>query len=152
VYCTPGDARRIEAHTGKRDFTEFAAPHDPVYFDFEGDPNWERFVFRSDNTRRVLKKQAGGNCTFLGEAGCTLPLEVRPLICRIYPYDFNESGLKPTLSNGCPLELLRPGLSLLEELHMTDATDAERWRRQLYQEIREEPHAAQRTEISCESA
>lgn len=148
VYCTPGDVRRIEQHTGETDFAHFAPPKDPVYLAFDDDPAWEHFVFREDGSRRILKKKPNGDCTFLGSAGCTLPLEVRPLICRIYPYDFNESGLKPTLSHGCPLELLRPGLTLLDELGMNDSADPRHWREQLYQEIREEPHAREQTETT----
>jgi Fe-S-cluster containining protein len=139
VHATLGDVRRIAAHTGLngRDFTEFRPPADPAYADQEDDPAWAQHVFRADGTRRVLKRRANGDCLFLGPHGCRLPLEVRPLICRIYPYDYTEAGLKDgELSKGCPLELVRPELGLIGELEM-NVDEARRWHRQLYQEIRE---------------
>ena len=139
IYITPGDVRRIEAHSGRGDFVEFQLPDDPIYLEQSDDPLWEECVFQPDGTRRVLARRADGDCTFLGESGCTLPLEVRPLICRIYPYDYNAEGLKDRLARGCPLELLHPGQTLLTELDMRRA-DAERWHGQLYEEIREELH------------
>jgi len=66
-------------------------------------------------------------------------LEVRPLICRLYPLDYTEAGVfDDKLAKGCPLDLLRPGQNLLTALDMHRA-DADRWQRQLYQEIRHEP-------------
>lgn len=135
VYATPGDVRRIAEWTGRDDFTEFRVPSDPVYLEQDDDPTWARYVFREDNSRRVLKREESGDCTFLGEQGCRLPLETRPLICRMYPYDYNERGLRDELANGCPLELLRPGQELIEVLDMK-LDDARRWHEQLYDEIR----------------
>lgn len=142
IYVTPGDVQRIEAFAGETDFYEFRTPDDPVYLEQSDDPTWERCVFREDGTRRVLKRRQDGDCRFLGTAGCTLPLEIRPLICRIYPFDYNAEGIKPALARGCPLELLSPGQTLLTELDMRPS-DAERWHAQLYEEIRQEPHAAE---------
>lgn len=136
VYATPADVRRIAEHTGQQDFTEFLPAGHEIYSNHDDDPAWMQHVFRADGTRRVLKKDANG-CTFLGPHGCRLPLEVRPLVCRIYPYDYTEQGFKDELSEGCPMELVRPELGLIGELDM-NVEDAERWRRQLYQEIREE--------------
>ena len=138
IYVTPGDVERIAAHTGERDFIEFRLPEDPIYLEQSDDPTWEHYVFQPDGTRRVLQRRENGDCVFLGERGCVLPLETRPLICRIYPYDYNAEGIKDNLARGCPLELIGPGQTLLTELDMNRA-DAERWHQQLYREIREEP-------------
>jgi Fe-S-cluster containining protein len=140
VYTTPGDVTRISQHTGQRDFTEFRAAGNPDYADQDDDPAWAELVFRDDHSRRVLKKQASGDCTFLGDHGCRLPLEIRPLICRLYPFDYTEAGISDELAPGCPLELLRPGQGLIEALEM-NIDDARRWHRQLYEEIRLESHA-----------
>jgi uncharacterized protein len=139
IYVTRGDVRRIEEHSGQTDFHEFRPPENPIYVhdDDHDDPLWRDNVFQPDGTRRVLKKQDNGDCVFLGEAGCVLPLEVRPLICRIYPYDYDASGIFTDLARGCPLEILRPGLTLIEELQMS-RTDADRWHAQLYQELQVE--------------
>ncbi len=137
IYATPGDVQRIGHHTGHADFFEFRAPNNPEYLDQDDDPMWREQVFRPDNTRRVLKREPNGDCTFLGTHGCSLPLEVRPLVCRLYPYDYTAAGLTAELSEGCPLELLRPGLGLIDALEMKPA-DAQRWHRQLYVEIQME--------------
>jgi Fe-S-cluster containining protein len=138
VYATPGDVRRIAAHTGRDDFTEFRAPDNPEYLDQDDDPAWTEHVFRNGNSRRVLKRRPDGDCTFLGEQGCTLPYETRPLVCRLYPYEYTEAGIQDELADGCPLELLRPGQGLIEALDM-NLEAARRWHRQLYTEIRLEP-------------
>ncbi|MEZ6076608.1 MAG: YkgJ family cysteine cluster protein [Pirellulaceae bacterium] len=139
VYATPGDVKRIQQHSGRSDFTVFQAPDDPVYLQQDDDPEWLNNVFRADGTRRVLKRHDNGDCTFLGEAGCVLPLEVRPLICRIYPYDYTAAGLREELARGCPLELLPEGQELLEALDIS-RDDAVRWHALLYEEIKQEPH------------
>ena len=74
IYTTLGDVQRIAAHVGREDFHEFRAPANPVYIDHDDDPTWRDGVFQADGSRRVLKKQAGGDCTFLGERGCVLPI------------------------------------------------------------------------------
>lgn len=135
VHATLGDVQRIKEYTGRDDFTEFRVPVNPDYADQDDDSAWQTHVFREDGSRRVLKRKPGGDCTFLGPHGCKLPLETRPLICRLYPYDYNEDGIQDELAPGCPLDLLRPGMSLLEELDITPA-DARRWHQQLYAEIR----------------
>lgn len=137
IFVTLGDVRRIEKHSGRREFSEFRPPEHPIYQPDDSDPIWRDQAFRPDGTRRVLKRQANGDCTFLGPEGCMLPLEVRPLICRIYPYDYDANGMLPELARGCPVELVRPGMGLIDELGMNEA-DAERWRRQLYDEIQSE--------------
>ena len=143
IYVTPGDARRITEYTHRpaEDYCEFRYPCDPIYLNaHDDDPIWLVTVIRQDQNRRVLKRRDDGDCSFLGERGCTLPVEVRPLVCRLYPYDFNEQGIKPQLAHGCPTELMRPGITLLQELDM-NIDDARRWHGMLYEEIREEPHA-----------
>jgi uncharacterized protein len=134
IYVTPGDVRRIDEFSARRGYWEFRPAKNPAYADQDDDPVWRDNVFRPDGTRRVLKQQENGDCTFLGERGCVLPLEVRPLICRIYPYDYDASGIAADLATGCPLELLPPGQGLIQALDM-NLNDARRWRDQLYEEI-----------------
>ncbi len=140
IYVSPGDVRRIEQHTDRHDFYEFRVPDDPAYLDQDDDPLWRDRVFRPDNSRRVLKRRPDGDCTFLGPQGCVLPLEVRPLVCRLYPFEYTAEGVQDDLSSGCPLELLRPGQGLIEALAM-DVNDARRWQKQLYEEIQLEDDA-----------
>jgi Fe-S-cluster containining protein len=137
VYATPGDVSRISQFTGRKDFVEFRKPDNPDYADQDEDPAWQRHVFRNDGTRRILQRLDNGNCTFLGEHGCVLPVETRPLVCRLYPFDYTETGIRKDLAPGCPLELLRPGQGLIEALAMK-REDAQHWHQQLYQEMKQD--------------
>jgi uncharacterized protein len=137
IYITPGDVRRINAYTGLSGFSVFEAVANPDYLDQDDDPLWAQCVFREDGARRTLRRISSGNCMFLGPAGCMLPLEVRPLVCRLHPYDYTEEGIKDELAPGCPSHLLKPGQGLIESLGM-NLEDARRWHHQLYDEIRQE--------------
>lgn len=134
IYVTLGDVRRIVQHTGASNFTEFRLPAYPVYDQSIEDPFWYSRVFLPNGTRRVLRQKPGGDCTFLGEQGCQLPVDVRPLVCKLYPFDYGAEGILTRLASGCPVELLLPGQSLTEELQMS-AEHAETLRAQLYEEI-----------------
>jgi Fe-S-cluster containining protein len=129
---TEGDKARVAAYTGRADFWELRAPSDPSYASQDDDPNWVRWGFYPDGTRPVLERRANGDCMFLGEAGCTLPLETRPLICRLFPYQYTEAGLEEAA--GCPAEVIPPGSDMLTMLGMV-RRDAERWHAQLYEEL-----------------
>lgn len=146
VFVTRGDVRRIERHTGCDDFHEFRRPENPIYVPDGSDPAWQDGAFQPDGSRRVLRKQANGDCAFLGEGGCTLPGNVRPLVCRIYPYDYDANGLLEDLAPGCPLDLVRPGRGLIGELGM-NRDEAEQWRWQLYQELASEAEHSSKTDL-----
>ena len=141
IVTTLGDVERIAAHVGRRDFIESRGVRNPEYLDQDDDPLWRDVVFRPDGTRRVLKKQPNDDCSFLGPVGCTLPLETRPLICRLYPFDYTEAGIADEFGDYCPTYLLPEGVALLDALDMR-RTDAERWHERLYDELRDERDAA----------
>jgi Fe-S-cluster containining protein len=149
IYVSPGDFSRIANYTGQRDFCEFRVPMSPDYLPDGDDPAWRECVFRLDGSRRVLKRSAAGACTFLGPKGCQLPLDVRPLVCRLYPYQYTEHGILEELARGCPVRLLRPGQSLILALGM-NLDDALVWHRQLYDEIQHEKDPAEKV-ILCAS-
>ncbi|MCA9186664.1 MAG: YkgJ family cysteine cluster protein [Pirellulaceae bacterium] len=134
IFTTLGDVQRISRFVNREDFVEFRHPDNPEYADQDDDPVWRDHVFRPDGTRRVLRRRSNGDCTFLGPTGCALPLETRPLVCRLYPYDYTSDGIADELAHGCPLILLREGERLIEALGM-NLSDAQRWRRQLYDEL-----------------
>ncbi len=141
IYVTPGDVQRIADYVDHESFFEYRPPGVETYSDQDHDPLWRDHVYYPDGRRRVLCRQSNGDCTFLGPTGCRLPLPVRPLICRLYPFDYTADGLRDELAIGCPVELLRAGENLLGALNMQRA-EAEGWHAQLYAEILEEPHAA----------
>ena len=135
VLITDGDIQRIAAHTRRSDFWSYVVPADPDLVQPQPhDPNWLPYTLRPNGTRAHLHRQTSGDCTFLTAAGCSLPTAVRPLICRLYPFDYTEQGITGTVS-GCPLYLLEKGQTLIEGIGMKPA-DAERWRQQLYHELR----------------
>ncbi|MCA9064037.1 MAG: YkgJ family cysteine cluster protein [Planctomycetaceae bacterium] len=146
IYVTLSDVKRITEHTGTSDFYEYQVPVDPVYHQNDDDPDWNHYVFRPDGTRRVLRHQPNQDCTFLTQTGCSLPLEVRPLICRLHPWAYTAQGIQDHPAGGCPVYLLPPNTALLPALDM-NRLDAERWHRQLYAEIKEPE-----TSVTCISA
>lgn len=135
IFITLGDVQRITALVGQTPFFEFAATTDPDYLDQDDDPTWRENVFRPDGTRRILSRQSNGDCVFLGPEGCRLSLTDRPLVCRLYPLDYNEQGLDPVPSSYCPTHLLVPGEDQLASTGVC-LDEAVAWHRQLYKEIR----------------
>lgn len=140
ILVTDGDRARIAAHLG---IPDGPAPHivreHPVDLNYEldpADPDWA-LGFWPDGSRPVLARRPNGDCTFLGAAGCTLPMDVRPLICRIFPYEMDGERLTG-LSSRCPAEVVPAGSSIVDVLDM-NASVAEGWRSQLYAELREAP-------------
>lgn len=138
ILLTVGDVRRIAAHTNTNEFFEFRLPRDPGDLGDGGDPNWLAYTLRLDGTRRVLHQRAGGDCRFLFPSGCLLPVEVRPLICRLHPVTYTEFGLTG-ISPDCPSHLATSRADVLSSIGM-DLLTAGRWHRQLYRELREDFH------------
>lgn len=142
VYVTQGDVARISAWLGNGVdvFYQFRVSSNPEYFQQDDDPEWKYWVFRVDGSRRVLRQTEKGDCCFLSSAGCLLPLAVRTLVCRLFPFQYSAWGLDARLATDCPVELLLAGENLLDALGM-NRQQAEQWRAQLYAEIQQEEHA-----------
>lgn len=136
ILLTRADVSRIQLHSGRDDFFEHRPPEDPECLGDEGDPNWLLYTLRMDGTRRVLRQTASGDCLFLNPAGCALPGDVRPLVCRLHPLTYTEAGLTG-LHPGCPGELAEPGQGVLQAIGM-DLGAARRWWEELYRELRRE--------------
>lgn len=142
IVLTTGDLDRIGRHTGSDDFYSIRPPENPDYLEpDEDDPNWAHYTIDGQGRRRMLKKKPAGDCTFLGPAGCILPMEVRPLVCRLYPFAYTERGLEGVDQDYCPTDLLlrgaTPGTTMLTVLRM-DPRDGTRWHEMLYNELRAE--------------
>ena len=136
IYVTLGDIRRIGRYTGKTDFYEFRLPPDLSYVIQEDDPLWAQHTFNPDGRHRVLKTDAKGDCLFLGDTGCILPLDTRPLICRMHPYEYNAQGIYPETAKECPKQLLTEGQTVIDAIGM-DLNSALEWHKRLYMEITE---------------
>ena len=78
---------------------------------------------------------------FLGEKGCRLKEDERPMVCRLYPFEYNEKTIKGVTPHHCP-EPQRDNHALMLALLGMNRDRAEEWRHTLYQEILEEfPHS-----------
>lgn len=136
VLVTTGDVARIARYTGRDDFHVRRTPTDPAYLESGDDPNWTGYVFDANGAREVLNRRSDGDCVFLGETGCSLPTDVRPLVCRLYPFQYNEAGITGVDGEYCPVDrVVPPGQGLVEALGMR-IEDAVRWHRMLYDELR----------------
>ncbi|MEW5734782.1 MAG: hypothetical protein AB1921_08000 [Thermodesulfobacteriota bacterium] len=137
VLVTVGDIRRISDFAHSQDFFEFRIPRDPSYLDPDGDPDWQKYTVAPDGSRRVLKKTLSGDCFFLGSAGCVLPMDVRPLVCRLYPLTYSASGISGFYAE-CPLHLMEPDESV-DQLTGIPPEVAVSVHDLLYQEIKSGP-------------
>lgn len=139
IYLTPGDLRRIRTFTGEDQFVEWTRCTDPAYLDQNDDPVWRMHVFSKDGSRRTLRRTLNGDCVFLGAAGCRLPLDVRPLLCRLHPITYTADHIDSEPDAGCPRHLLTIGESILTAIHMPmDVVSL--WHHQLYEEILTDDH------------
>lgn len=140
ILLTEGDVARIEAHVGSpaASFVDRRRPADPAYLEpDEDDPHWLEWTVAADGTRRMLRRMPSGACSFLGQQGCVLPTEVRPLVCRLYPFAYDERGLAGREEDYCPTDLLAPDGRAMHDVLGISAVDAERWRAALYRELRD---------------
>ena len=138
VFLTLGDVRRIGRAAGSAAvFFEEAPAIDPAYrAGDEIDPVWNR-IFDREGRRRILVFRPESGCFFLSAGGCRLPPEIRPLVCRLYPYDYNHVAIKGVYGHRCP-EPERNSPALILALLSMNRETAECWRQTLYAEIREE--------------
>ena len=142
IVVTRGDIDRITQHTGRADFWSWRPPESPAYTEQDPeDPNWVRYTVNERGDRRTLHRMPNGNCVFLGSHGCILPGEVRPLVCRLYPYAYTEQGITGLDDEYCPREMLipkdQPKATMLTVLGM-NPDDGRRWHAMLYDELRRE--------------
>jgi Fe-S-cluster containining protein len=74
--------------------------------------------------RLRLRLGAGGDCCFLGDQGCRLPSEARPLYCRLYPIFVNPYGrLMVLASRDCLVqEGARSWREVMKRLGQDEAT------------------------------
>jgi Fe-S-cluster containining protein len=138
VLLTDKDIQRIEAYTGKTGFHRKEPPKEYLANRIASsfDPNMKTYALSRKGTVQTLKHQENGDCIFLSKEGCELPLETRPLYCRIHPYDFVEDQVTGITFVDCPVQLLENKGSLPDMLGIR-YPDADRWVKMLYQELRE---------------
>lgn len=135
-FVTLGDIQRISKEIGHSNFFErrlAGKSYLQATKDFD-DPLWNEVTIR-DNTRRVTKKASNNvDCIFLSCNGCVLPEDIKPLVCRIYPYDFIGTKLM-LLDPACPKDLV--GKCPPKDLGITRKS-AQKLLNQLYKELKYE--------------
>ena len=100
------------------------------------DPNMCIYALSKEGKVHTLKHKLDGNCYFLSEKGCLLPLDIRPLYCRIHPYDFVEEEITGITFVDCPVNLLsKPGD--LPDVINVKYDDAKQWVKMFYRELKE---------------
>jgi len=140
ILVTAGDVGRIELSGPEGDFWEWRMPSDPEsLLPDEDDPAWLGLTTRPDGTRRLLLRRANGDCILLGPQGCRLTAEVRPLICRLFPFSYTERGIAGEDPHCCPREQLGVGARPMTRVLGMRLVDARRWQAQLYAELRQDP-------------
>jgi uncharacterized protein len=99
VPLTAGDIRRIAGFTGRNDFYNLLPIREELKKVYENPQNvrpggeiYVRHLFDAEGRRNVLAKRDSHSCLFLSADGCELPPDVRPLACRLYPYDWNDDA------------------------------------------------------------
>ena len=132
ILLTSGDVKRITAALLRNDFYMFQKA-DEGYLDPGDDPLWTHITIRPDGSRRVLLRDDRKHCSLLGPSGCSLPMNTRPLVCRIYPVAFTTDwidGIDPS----CPIAHTARASDWLSEIGMSK-DDARKWHRILMDEL-----------------
>ncbi len=132
ICLTAGDVARISDFLGQGDFSLLEAP-EPDYLDPGDDPEWLLLTLSDDGRRLVLRKKPNRDCAMLTETGCRLPLEIRPLICRLYPYTFSRKGISG-VDPECRLSANADCQSHFDHMGMTQPKAVE-WHLLLYKEL-----------------
>jgi len=135
IYITRGDCLRIFDHTHNKRFYEYRSCGDPAYADQSDDPIWDKYVFRSDGSRRVLRRKENGDCALLTASGCSLPINVRPLVCRLFPYQYSAAGISEGWDPECRAAATTPVHVVENNIAGIQRCDATQWHQLLYNEV-----------------
>ena len=139
IFLTAADAARIASATGKppESFCDHEIPDEtPDACLALLDPVWSGILISGDR-RRIVAHRPNGDCCFLDADGCVLDSETRPLLCRLYPFDYNNKTIKGVYAHLCP-EAISRNIPLLLALLGMNRDQAEAWRAALYREIASE--------------
>lgn len=124
IYVTIGDIERIAEYTRDPVGWEWA-PSNYCIDDYDDDPAWRK-TFNEKGEQRILL--GSPPCPYLRRDGCSLPMDVRPLVCRLYPLGYTSEGFTG-LDDSCGF-----CAEVAEEVAV-DRAVVEAWRKALYEEI-----------------
>ena len=135
IYVTWSDCRRIFVHTRQKEFFEYRGCLNKAYLEQDNDPLWWQHVFRADGSRRVLKHKPNGDCMMLTPSGCSLPLDVRPLVCRLFPHLYSADGMAKEWDNECPAARDASAAQIEQGIAGVELCEAAQWHQLLYDEV-----------------
>jgi len=86
INLTASDVWRIEKYTGLK-------PHEFATFISAEDNDNEGFLSTYEKTSIVVKRQTNGEyCMFFTSGNLCKIHEFKPMVCRVWPYEFNKNG------------------------------------------------------------
>lgn len=133
-FCFPlssGEITRISGYLGKNNF--FAQEINDKEFIFRLTkllplPRKQIFqLFPLDSFHKRLKTDKDGSCLLLRENGCTLPEDIRPAYCRIYPFWFKDSRLTFIKDSHCLAQDHKQSVQGLLKLFKTGHVDLQKY-------------------------
>ncbi|NCA99756.1 MAG: hypothetical protein EOM70_10310 [Clostridia bacterium] len=141
MALTEGDISRIRRFCRTDDFYHRLRVPEELVATYENPEHHDAAVavyvaglFDEQGRRPILRKQDNGFCLFVADTGCVLPREVRPLVCRLYPYDWNDQHKLWIQAPYCPRELYADETDLV--LQIGDSQEvALKLVEQLYEEL-----------------
>ncbi len=135
IYITRGDCLRIFNFLQHKQFYEYRACSNPAYAEQNDDLIWQKYVFRADGSRRVLRRKENGDCLLLSSSGCALPLNLRPLVCRLFPHNYSAGGISAEWDSDCPAATMTAAAVMESEIAGISQCDAVMWHQMLYNEV-----------------
>ncbi|OQX22900.1 MAG: hypothetical protein BWK80_28740 [Desulfobacteraceae bacterium IS3] len=149
VCVTKGDIKRIAEYAGRNDFYHLMPVSEELKFIITNPCNPEngseiylKYLFDEEGRRIILKKNEN-RCCFLTHNGCDLPLNIRPIVCRLYPYDWNDNKdmwIDP--ARLCPENLFKDEQEIKEQLCLPEQ-EAKRLLELFYDEIKSQKNNLQ---------
>jgi Fe-S-cluster containining protein len=138
---TNGDINRIADSTGRNDFYHLRpVPEEMKYyyggpFDVEkGSEIYFKYLFDEEGKRNILKKNEKNECCFLTPDGCALAPNIRPIVCRLYPIDWNDNKEMWLNPQHCPKVLFKDEHEIREHVCLPEE-EARRLIDLLYDEL-----------------
>lgn len=132
IALTPGDIQRLRDHCGHAEFFERKAVEPEFRSHYVNPENhssndalYVKHLFDEQGRRPVLLKQADLSCLFVTPTGCSLPHSIKPLLCRIYPFDWNDQLDLWLDSAYCPPELFASEADLIARISEGEAETRE---------------------------
>jgi Fe-S-cluster containining protein len=101
ILLTDGDIKRIM----KKGFKNFYSLRESKSYDIDqkDDKNWK--IYTNGEFGMQLMEKNGCDCIMLTKKGCLLSWKERPLVCRLYPFHYNEFKILEINPHECPEEL-----------------------------------------------